>query len=69
MTRSATEEGDGEKKLLERSMFVSLTLQIHFIHVLLFDWQVDASHRKEAMKVMTETFYAALFGYDEVRHT
>uniref|UniRef100_A0A671W8V1 Ubiquinol-cytochrome c reductase complex assembly factor 1 n=1 Tax=Sparus aurata TaxID=8175 RepID=A0A671W8V1_SPAAU len=26
---------------------------------------VDAIHRKEAMKLMTETFYAALFGYDE----
>lgn len=31
--------------------------------------QVDAIHRKEAMKVMTETFYAALFGYDEVSFT
>lgn len=29
--------------------------------------QVDAIHRKEAMKLMTEMFYAALFGYDEVR--
>lgn len=28
--------------------------------------QVDAIHRKEAMKLMTEMFYAALFGYDEV---
>lgn len=28
--------------------------------------QVDATHRKEALKAMTETFYAALFGYDEV---
>lgn len=28
--------------------------------------QVDAIHRKEAMKEMTEMFYAALFGYDEV---
>ncbi|KAM9859057.1 ubiquinol-cytochrome c reductase complex assembly factor 1 [Aulostomus maculatus] len=26
---------------------------------------IDASHRKEALKVMTENFYAALFGYDE----
>ncbi|XP_029682093.1 ubiquinol-cytochrome c reductase complex assembly factor 1 [Takifugu rubripes] len=26
---------------------------------------VDATHRKEALKAMTETFYAALFGYDE----
>uniref|UniRef100_H3CAX5 Ubiquinol-cytochrome c reductase complex assembly factor 1 n=1 Tax=Tetraodon nigroviridis TaxID=99883 RepID=H3CAX5_TETNG len=26
---------------------------------------VDAAHRKEAMKAMTEMFYAALFGYDE----
>ncbi|XP_075906297.1 ubiquinol-cytochrome c reductase complex assembly factor 1 isoform X2 [Nelusetta ayraudi] len=26
---------------------------------------VDAIHRKEAMKLMTEMFYAALFGYDE----
>jgi len=29
--------------------------------------QIDALHRKEGMKAMTETFYAALFGYDEVR--
>lgn len=29
--------------------------------------QIDAIHRKEAMKAMTETFYAAIFGYDEVR--
>lgn len=29
--------------------------------------QIDAIQRKESMKVMTETFYAALFGYDEVR--
>ncbi|KAG9353415.1 hypothetical protein JZ751_018011 [Albula glossodonta] len=27
---------------------------------------IDAIHRKESMRVMTETFYAALFGYDEV---
>ncbi|XP_051271354.1 ubiquinol-cytochrome-c reductase complex assembly factor 1 isoform X2 [Dicentrarchus labrax] len=26
---------------------------------------VDATHRKEATKAMTETFYAAIFGYDE----
>ncbi|CAI5686502.1 unnamed protein product [Oreochromis niloticus] len=26
---------------------------------------IDAIHRKEAMKAMTETFYAAIFGYDE----
>uniref|UniRef100_A0A8C2EQC3 Ubiquinol-cytochrome c reductase complex assembly factor 1 n=1 Tax=Cyprinus carpio TaxID=7962 RepID=A0A8C2EQC3_CYPCA len=26
---------------------------------------IDAIQRKESMKVMTETFYAALFGYDE----
>ncbi|KAK2915599.1 ubiquinol-cytochrome-c reductase complex assembly factor 1 [Channa argus] len=26
---------------------------------------IDANHRKEAMKMMTETFYAAIFGYDE----
>ncbi|XP_077459464.1 ubiquinol-cytochrome c reductase complex assembly factor 1 [Stigmatopora argus] len=26
---------------------------------------IDAVHRKEALKAMTETFYAALFGYDE----
>uniref|UniRef100_A0A3P9JNJ5 Ubiquinol-cytochrome c reductase complex assembly factor 1 n=1 Tax=Oryzias latipes TaxID=8090 RepID=A0A3P9JNJ5_ORYLA len=26
---------------------------------------IDAVHRKEAMKAMTETFYAAIFGYDE----
>ncbi|KAK7145243.1 hypothetical protein R3I94_011370 [Phoxinus phoxinus] len=26
---------------------------------------IDAIHRKESMKVLTETFYAALFGYDE----
>ncbi|XP_054473045.1 ubiquinol-cytochrome-c reductase complex assembly factor 1 [Anoplopoma fimbria] len=26
---------------------------------------IDASHRKEGMKAMTETFYAAIFGYDE----
>lgn len=26
---------------------------------------IDATHRKEAMKAMTETFYAAIFGYDE----
>ncbi|KAK2861531.1 hypothetical protein Q5P01_001064 [Channa striata] len=26
---------------------------------------IDATHRKEAMKMMTETFYAAIFGYDE----
>ncbi|XP_049590313.1 ubiquinol-cytochrome c reductase complex assembly factor 1 isoform X1 [Syngnathus scovelli] len=26
---------------------------------------IDAIHRKEALKAMTETFYAALFGYDE----
>ncbi|XP_048878640.1 ubiquinol-cytochrome-c reductase complex assembly factor 1 [Brienomyrus brachyistius] len=26
---------------------------------------IDAVERKESMKVMTETFYAALFGYDE----
>lgn len=26
---------------------------------------VGASHRKEGMKSMTETFYAAIFGYDE----
>lgn len=30
--------------------------------------QIDAVHRKEAMKAMTETFYAAIFGYDEVLH-
>lgn len=29
--------------------------------------QIDATHRKEATKMMTETFYAAIFGYDEVR--
>lgn len=28
--------------------------------------QVDATNRKEATKVMPETFYAAIFGYDEV---
>ncbi|XP_060925558.1 ubiquinol-cytochrome-c reductase complex assembly factor 1 [Limanda limanda] len=26
---------------------------------------IDAMHRKEALKAMTETFYAAIFGYDE----
>ncbi|XP_068450076.1 ubiquinol-cytochrome c reductase complex assembly factor 1 isoform X2 [Clinocottus analis] len=26
---------------------------------------INASHRKEGMKAMTETFYAAIFGYDE----
>ncbi|XP_024126400.1 ubiquinol-cytochrome-c reductase complex assembly factor 1 isoform X1 [Oryzias melastigma] len=26
---------------------------------------IDAVHRKEALKAMTETFYAAIFGYDE----
>ncbi|PWA14864.1 hypothetical protein CCH79_00019381, partial [Gambusia affinis] len=26
---------------------------------------IDAIHRKEALKAMTETFYAAIFGYDE----
>uniref|UniRef100_A0A3P8V2R8 Ubiquinol-cytochrome c reductase complex assembly factor 1 n=1 Tax=Cynoglossus semilaevis TaxID=244447 RepID=A0A3P8V2R8_CYNSE len=26
---------------------------------------IDATHRKEGLKVMTETFYAAIFGYDE----
>uniref|UniRef100_A0A8B9J6G9 Ubiquinol-cytochrome c reductase complex assembly factor 1 n=1 Tax=Astyanax mexicanus TaxID=7994 RepID=A0A8B9J6G9_ASTMX len=26
---------------------------------------IDAFHRKESMKAMTETFYAAIFGYDE----
>ncbi|KAI7807537.1 ubiquinol-cytochrome-c reductase complex assembly factor 1 isoform X1 [Triplophysa rosa] len=26
---------------------------------------IDAVHRKESMKAMTETFYAAIFGYDE----
>ncbi|XP_077948774.1 ubiquinol-cytochrome c reductase complex assembly factor 1 [Gasterosteus aculeatus] len=26
---------------------------------------IDASHRKEGLKSMTETFYAAIFGYDE----
>ncbi|CAL8383634.1 unnamed protein product [Boreogadus saida] len=26
---------------------------------------IDASHRKESLKSMTETFYAAIFGYDE----
>ncbi|KAM9759159.1 ubiquinol-cytochrome c reductase complex assembly factor 1 [Menidia menidia] len=26
---------------------------------------IDAMHRKEALKSMTETFYAAIFGYDE----
>ncbi|XP_062271477.1 ubiquinol-cytochrome-c reductase complex assembly factor 1 [Scomber scombrus] len=26
---------------------------------------IDATHRKEGMKAMTETFYAAIFGYDE----
>ncbi|KAF1392311.1 hypothetical protein PFLUV_G00051480 [Perca fluviatilis] len=28
---------------------------------------IDASHRKEGMKAMTETFYAAIFGYDEMQ--
>lgn len=28
---------------------------------------MDATHRKEALKAMTEMFYAALFGYDEVK--
>lgn len=35
--------------------------------VLVSPVQVDAAHRKEAMKAMTEMFYAALFGYDEVK--
>ncbi|XP_045079906.1 ubiquinol-cytochrome-c reductase complex assembly factor 1-like isoform X1 [Coregonus clupeaformis] len=26
---------------------------------------IDAIHRKESMRAMTETFYAAIFGYDE----
>lgn len=26
---------------------------------------IDAVHRKESMRAMTETFYAAIFGYDE----
>lgn len=30
-------------------------------------WQIDAVQRKETMKAMTENFYAAMFGYDEVR--
>lgn len=30
--------------------------------------QIDAIQRKESMKVMIETFYAAIFGYDEVIH-
>lgn len=31
------------------------------------EMQIDATQRKEATKAMTETFYAAIFGYDEVR--
>ncbi|XP_036805736.1 ubiquinol-cytochrome-c reductase complex assembly factor 1-like isoform X2 [Oncorhynchus mykiss] len=29
--------------------------------------KIDAIHRKESMRAMTETFYAAIFGYDEMQ--
>ncbi|MEQ2210907.1 hypothetical protein XENOCAPTIV_021723, partial [Xenoophorus captivus] len=42
-------------------------LSVQIFTVILFVLQIDAILRKEAMKAMTETFYAAIFGYDEVR--
>ncbi|MEQ2274348.1 Ubiquinol-cytochrome-c reductase complex assembly factor 1 [Xenotaenia resolanae] len=40
-------------------------LSVQIFTVILFVLQIDAILRKEAMKAMTETFYAAIFGYDE----
>ncbi|MED6249868.1 hypothetical protein ATANTOWER_020962 [Ataeniobius toweri] len=39
--------------------------KLQIFTVILFVLQIDAILRKEAMKAMTETFYAAIFGYDE----
>lgn len=51
------------------SLFVSLPLSRCLSPSLaLLLIKIDATHRKEGLKVMTETFYAAIFGYDEVKY-
>ncbi|GAA6095634.1 ubiquinol-cytochrome-c reductase complex assembly factor 1 [Tachysurus ichikawai] len=55
-------QGDNQNLLLLAFYFLSFGSRLPSSWV---NRSIDAIQRKEGMRVMTETFYAAIFGYDE----